>query len=66
MLNDATNKEKIIGTFSVPKLLNETEEVQLQSYSTSEIKNISDHKKQVSKTEKMRTPRIFEDNSFMI
>ena len=47
MLNDATNKKKIIGTL---KLLIETEEVQLESHSTSEIKNISNHKKQVSKT----------------
>ena len=49
MLNDATIKKKIIGTFSVPKLLMETE-VQLETHSNSEIKNISDHKKQVSKT----------------
>ena len=50
ILNDATDKEKVIGTFSVSKLLIEPEEVQLESHSNSEIKNISDHKKQVSKT----------------
>ena len=48
--NDTTYKEKAIGTFSVPKLLIETEEAQLETHSNSEIKTISDHKKQVSKT----------------
>ena len=48
--NETTYKVEAIGISSVPKLLIEIEEPQLESHSNSEIKTISDHKKQVSKT----------------
>ena len=47
-VKDNACKQK--ATCSVPKICTETEEAQLESHPSSEIKAVSDHKKHVSKT----------------